>query len=181
MKFLAWVLTLILSSNVYAEGSLHAHEHGSIVLETSVEGKVATFSVDGPAESFLGFEYAPKSNKEKKVFNDVKNLWTNKFFELVSFDKTFGCTLSEGKFEQLLEEEHKEEKDHKDHKKDKEEGIHSDIEASIKVTCSKDLKGAKVVVQLKKHFKHIKKLKMELVGNEIKSFDVKSNAFEVTL
>lgn len=179
MKFLVLSLTLVLSSKVFAEGALHAHEHGSIVLETAVEGKVVTFSVDGPAESFLGFEYEAKSAKEKKVFADTKNLWTKKFFELVSFDKSLGCKLSEGTFEQEVEkEEHKDE-----HKKDdkKEEGIHSDIEASIKVTCAKDLKGAKILVNLKKHFKNIKKLKMDLVGNETKSIDINSDSFEVTL
>lgn len=161
------------SANVLAEGALHAHEHGTIVLEVGVEGKMATFSVDGPAESFLGFEYVAKTTKEKKVFNEAKKLWSKNFFELVSFDKALECKLSGDKFEQKVEKE-----DHKDHK---EEGVHSDIEASIMVSCSKDLKGAKLLVNLKKHFKNIKKLKMELVGNETKSIDIKSDSFEVNL
>lgn len=163
MKLLLLSIALMMSSNVFAEAALHAHEHGSIILETAVEGNSATFSVDGPAESFLGFENKAKTAKEKKEFADVKNLWTNKFFDLVSFDKNLACKLSEGKFEQEIE------------------GNHSDIQASIKVICSKDLKGAKIVINLKKHFKHIKKLKMDLVGNETKSIDINSPSFEVTL
>lgn len=154
------------SANVLAERALHAHEHGAIVLEVGIEGKMATFSVDGPAESFLGFEYVAKTTKEKKVFNEAKKLWSKNFFELVSFDKALECKLSGDKFEQKVE---------------KKEGVHSDVEASMTVSCSKDLKGAKLLVNLKKHFKNIKKLKMELVGNETKSIDIKSDSFEVNL
>lgn len=166
-----------MSANVFAESSLHSHEHGSIVLEAAVEGKVATFSVDGPAESFLGFEHEAKTAKEKKIFLDTKTLWTNKFFDLVTFDKALGCKLSEQNFSHEIE---KEENGHKE-KHSKKEGIHSEIEASIKVSCEKDLKGAKISVNLRKFFKNIKKLKMELVGNETKSLEVKTNSFEVVL
>lgn len=173
MKLLVIFFSLILCVKTFAEGALHAHEHGSLILEAAVEGKSATFSIDGPAETFLGFEYAPKINKEKKILEDAKALWVSKFFDLVAFDKALGCKLSEGKFLQVIE---KEAKAHK-----KEEGVHSDIEASIKVTCAKDLKAAKITVNLKKHFKNIKKLKMDLIGNETKSIDINSNSFEVTL
>lgn len=182
MKFLVLATLAMFSFNVFAEGSLHAHEHGSIDFEVAVEGKVVSFSVEGPAESFLDFENVPKSAKEKKVFNDAKTLWTKKFFELVSFEKSAGCKITESVFEQKIDKKETAEKQTKiNDQKKKEEGIHSDIEASAKITCSKDLKGVKISVNLKKYFKNIKKLKMELVGNETKIIDINSDSFETNL
>lgn len=170
MKSLLFSLLMLFSSNVFAGKSLHAHEHGSISLEATVEGKEATFSIDGPAEAFIGFEYLPKSAKEKKVFEDAKNLWTKNFFELVSFEKAAECKIAESTFEQILEE-----------KEAKGKAVHSEIEASAKVTCVQDLKGEKVTINLKKHFKNIKKLKLELIGNETKSIAIKTESFQTTL
>jgi hypothetical protein len=165
MKYFIFFVLLISSFNLFAETSLHAHEHGSISLEVGVEGKVAMFSIDGPSESFLGFESSPKTTKEKKVFSDAKSLWETKFFELVTFEKSLDCKLSEAKFEQVLEKG----------------SSHSDVEAGIKVTCNQSLKGAKILVNLKKYFKNIKKLKLELVGNETKSILVNSDSYTLNL
>lgn len=163
MKSLFFSLMLLFCSKVFSETALHAHEHGVIVLETGVEGKVVTFSVDGPAETFIGFEYLPKTVKEKKVFNDAKNLWEKNFFQLIKFEKAAGCIMAESSFDQKVE------------------GVHSDIEASAKITCARDLKGEKISVNLRKYFKNIKKLKMEIIGNETKSVPINTDTFQTNL
>jgi hypothetical protein len=39
--------------------SLNAHEHGAIKLNIVIDGKDIEFEIDGPSESFLGFEHSP--------------------------------------------------------------------------------------------------------------------------
>lgn len=118
MKRFLLALVLVVYGKAYAEGALHAHEHGSIDFEVAVEGKNAEFEISGPAESFIGFEHVAKTAKEKKVLEDAKNLWNNKFFEVVTFDPTYKCQSSNASFEHKIEK-----------------GDHSEIAASIKVSC----------------------------------------------
>lgn len=186
MKKISFILCLLLlSSASFSEHhkdhhkGLGAHEHGSIELDVAVEGKVIEIEIDGPAESFLGFEYAPKTDKEKKVLKDAEDLWTKDLLtKLFVLDQKLGCTSSEVKFEQEMDEHHNDHHDdHKDHKKDakKETGVHSDIEAKAKITCAQDLKGQTLVVNVKKHFPKIKKLSIDLVATETKKIDAKSS------
>lgn len=166
MNLKKWVLALglIISSRVFAEGALHAHEHGSIDFEVAVEGKTAEFAMKGPAESFIGFEHAAKTAKEKKVLADTASMWNTKFFELISFDKNLNCTTSMAKFEHIMDK-----------------GNHSEIEAGIKVTCEKDLKATKISVNLRSYFKKIKNLKMEIVGSETRAIKITKPKMDVTL
>jgi len=124
---------------------LGAHEHGAIKLEIAVEGKSIEVDLDGPAESFIGFEYAPKTDKEKKAFKDAEALWTKDLLtKLFVLDKKLGCTSSEVSFKQEMDEDH-----NKGAKK--ESGTHSDIEAEAKIVCAPDLKGQKLTVAEKKN------------------------------
>ncbi|AUN98698.1 DUF2796 domain-containing protein [Bacteriovorax stolpii] len=171
MTKLTLVLALILSSQAFAGEhqhgkSLGAHEHGSIKLEMAVEGKQIEIDIDGPAESFIGFEYAPKTAKEKKAFKDAQDLWKKDLLtKIIMLDAKLGCSLGEVKFEQEMDDDHHE-------KGKKESGTHSDIEAEAKINCAQDPKGSMVSVALKKHFPHIKKLQIDLVGSETKTINV---------
>lgn len=180
MKNTSLVITLLfLSSAAFAEHhgkSLGAHEHGSIKLGMAVEGKTIDLDLDGPAESFIGFEYLPASAKEKKILADAESLWTKQLLsKLVVLDAALGCTLSDATFKQIIDEEETKEAQAKLKKgAKKESGIHSDIEAKAKITCLKDLNGHTATVSLKKAYHSIKKLSIDLVGSETKSIDAKS-------
>lgn len=171
MRTLPVFVALFLSSQAYAQHDHHkglgAHEHGAIKLEVAVEAKEIELEIDGPAESFIGFEYAPKTAKEKKAFTDAQELWKkNLLTKLFILDSKLGCSVSEASFEQEMES-HDEKPANK-----KEAGVHSDIEAKAKIVCAKDPKGSEVSVALKKHFSHIKKLQVDLVGSETKTINI---------
>ena len=174
MKTTLLVITLLTSFQIIAaEKSLGAHEHGNIKIGMAVEKNVADIDLDGPTESFISFEYLPKTIKEKKIFNDVKNLWEKRILDLVTFDKKLNCKISESSFKQVIDEKEtaEEQAKIKDPKK-KEAGVHSDIEAKAKITCNADLAGTEVQVSLKKQFKNIKKLTVEVISGETKSVDI---------
>lgn len=172
MSFL--VSMLLLSLTVQASDHHHhhhekgpgSHEHGAIKLEIAVEGKTIEIDIDGPAESFIGFEYVPKTEKEKKVFSAAQSLWTQDLLtKLFILDQNLGCSATEVSFKQEVEEK----------KSKKETGVHSDIEAKAKITCSLDLKGLPMIVAVKKYFPKIKKLTIDLIGSETKSINAKAS------
>lgn len=148
--------------------SLGTHEHGAIELEVAVTGMTIEIGLDGPAESFLGFEYAPKTDKEKKTFSDAKSLWSSSLLtKLFVLDNQLGCTASEVSFKHNIE------------KKDqaltkKESGVHSNIQANAKIICTQDLAGKSALVSIKKHYPHIKKLSIDVIGSNTKSYKAKS-------
>ena len=174
MKTSIILYTLLISGLALAhEHSLGAHEHGSIKLGMAVEKNSVDIDLDGPTESFISFEYLPKTENEKKMFNDVKILWEKHFLELVTFDKKLNCKISEASFKQIIDEKETAEAQAKikDTKK-KEEGVHSDIEAKAKISCSREIAGTNVQVSLKKQFKNIKKLTVEVISTETKSVEI---------
>lgn len=145
--------------------SLGAHEHGMVKLEVAVEGKIIELDLDGPAESFIGFEYTPKTKKEKKLFSDAHSLWTKGLLtKLFIIDKKLECSVSDASFKQVI--------DGDDAKK--ESGIHSEIEAKAKITCAQNVEGKSILVNVKKDFPHIKKLSIDLIGSETKSVEAKT-------
>ena len=172
MKTTILTLAFLIAGQGFAnEHSLAAHEHGAIKMSMAVEKNRAEIDIDGPAESFLGFEYAPKTAKEKKVLRDLEAKRTKNLETFIAFDKKLNCKVSEASFKQVVEEKEHHESEKKN-MKDKEQGLHSDIEAKAKITCSSDLVGSEVTISLKKIFKNIKKLSVEMIATETKSVEI---------
>lgn len=174
MKTTIIAFALLTSSQIFAhEHALGAHEHGTIKLGMAVEKNIVDIDLDGPTESFISFEYLPKTAKEKKIFNEVKDLWEKKVLSLISFDKKLDCKITESSFKQVIDEKEtaEEQAKIKDPKK-KEEGVHSDVEAKAKITCNGDLAGTDAQVSLRKQFKNIKKLTVEVISGETKSVEI---------
>lgn len=136
-----------------------AHVHGEIKIEMAVEGKKLEISIDGPAESFVGFEYSPKTAEEKKAWTRAENLWKKELLsKLFILDKSLGCVVTNASFKQEVEST-----------------SHSDIEAEAEITCSKDLSNQDMIVAVKKHYSKIHKLSVVLVSQEAKTIAIKSN------
>ena len=66
MKHFFILGTLLLSAPLaYGKKALKSHVHGHVKLSVVVDNKQAFIELEGPAESFLGFEHRPKTAKEK--------------------------------------------------------------------------------------------------------------------
>jgi hypothetical protein len=185
MKSALMAITLFLTFNSQAfsrERALGAHEHGAIKLGVAVENNSLDIDLNGPTESFINFEYLPKTDTEKKMFNDVKNLWEKNLFSIITPDKGLRCKIIESSFKQIIDEkETKEEQAKIKDPKKKEEGVHSDVEAKARVICAKDLAGRSLVISLKKVFKNIKKLNVEIISAQSKSVEIISPVQTVSL
>ena len=172
MKTTIIVFTLLISAQLFAEEhSLHAHEHGAIKVGMAVEKNTVEIDIDGPAQSFLGFEYIPKTNKEKKLLSDLEGQWTKHLDSLIAFDKKLNCKVTEASFKQVIDEKETKEASLK-LGSNKEAGVHSDIEAKAKISCIGEVSGSAVTISLRKSFKNIKKLLVEVISNETKSVEI---------
>lgn len=167
MKSLFLAASLFTSFNTMAEQSLHAHEHGAIKVGMAIEKNTIEIEIDGPAESFLGFEYLPKTAKEKKLLSDNQDRWNKQLETLIRFDNSLKCLVTESSFKQVVDEV-----ETKEAKKTKEGGIHSDIEAKAKLRCIRNVSGSEVIISLKKIFSHIKKLNVEILSGETKTVEI---------
>ena len=157
------------SHHGHAKG-LGAHEHGAIKLEIAVTDKMIEIDLDGPSESFIGFEYTPTSEKEKKIFKDAESLWTKELLtKLFVLDKSLGCTSSAVSFKQEINK-------NTSNDKKKNSGIHSEIEAKATITCNQNLSGKSIFVSVKMYYPGIKKLSIDIIGN--KTMSIKAKATE---
>ncbi len=173
MKNLILCLTLISSTNLLAQkkehahghSSLAAHEHGTVKMAMAIEGKTIALDMDGPSETFLGFEHKAVSKADLLALKNAKELWNAELLgKLVMFDRGLDCKVNKATFEQVNHA-----------------GEHSEIEARAEITCAKDPKGSDLKIGLKDKFGKIKNLKLEIIGNQNKTLDIKKAIENVRL
>jgi hypothetical protein len=174
MKISAIIISLFLSSSLMAEHDGHkhhnlsAHEHGVVKLAFALEGKTIDIEVDGPSESFLGFEHKPTSTDDKLAYNRASELWNKEILtKVIMFPSNLNCQIETSKFIQNFSDPAE--------TKNKKSGEHSEIEATAKLTCNGgSFKGADVKIGLKDKFPNIKKLKLDIIdADKTKSLDIK--------
>lgn len=172
MSKLTLLSLVLLSHPTFAKKNLHSHEHGHVELSIAYEKNNAEIELETPADSFFGFEHAPKNDKEKAIVEKAKKTWENLLSEIIIFPKDLNCQASEIEFKHSVESKTSH---------DKHDGDHSEVEASAKITCAKDLAGANVDVFFIGKFPKAKKLKLEVVGNKSQSITLKKVKESITL
>ena len=123
-SILAVVIGMTVSTNVLANEEFRSHDahvHGQVEVNIAQDGQELLVEVTAPGADVVGFEHAPESAEQKKVFEQaIAQL--NKPDELFSFNNA-SCTLKFKSVTNTLEGEHDEheghdhaEHDHDDHK-----------------------------------------------------------------
>ncbi|MDP1650635.1 MAG: DUF2796 domain-containing protein [Rubrivivax sp.] len=64
------LMALMLTSPAHAAGG-RAHEHGVVRVDVAVQGDSFTVNLDAPLDSLLGFERAPRNDKERQAVDEV--------------------------------------------------------------------------------------------------------------
>ncbi|MGF1826526.1 DUF2796 domain-containing protein [Vibrio splendidus] len=118
---LAVVIGMTVSTNVLANEEFRSHEahvHGKVEVNIAQDGQELLVEVTAPGADVVGFEHAPETAEQKKVFEQaIAQL--NKPEELFGFNNA-SCTLKFKSVTNTLED------DHDDH--DHAEGEHDDHE-----------------------------------------------------
>nr|WP_102538758.1 DUF2796 domain-containing protein [Vibrio lentus]PMI36676.1 hypothetical protein BCU45_10005 [Vibrio lentus] len=121
---LAVVIGMTVSTNVLANEEFRSHEahvHGKVEVNIAQDGQELLVEVTAPGADVVGFEHAPETAEQKKVFEHaIAQL--NKPEELFGFNNA-GCTLKFKSVTNTLEGDHDDheghdhaEHDHDDHK-----------------------------------------------------------------
>ncbi|PML30220.1 zinc uptake protein ZrgA [Vibrio lentus] len=121
---LAVVIGMTVSANVLANEEFRSHEahvHGKVEVNIAQDGQELLVEVTAPGADVVGFEHAPETAEQKKVFEQaIAQL--NKPEELFGFNNA-GCTLKFKSVTNTLEGDHDDheghdhaEHDHDDHK-----------------------------------------------------------------
>jgi hypothetical protein len=48
----------------------HAHEHGAVKLDVAIDGAALTIGLEAPLDSLIGFERAPRNDKERRAADE---------------------------------------------------------------------------------------------------------------
>ncbi|PMO69847.1 zinc uptake protein ZrgA [Vibrio splendidus] len=121
---LAVVIGMTVSTNVLANEEFRSHEahvHGKVEVNIAQDGQELLVEVTAPGADVVGFEHAPETAEQKKVFEQaIAQL--NKPEELFGFTNA-SCTLKFKSVTNTLEDDHDDheghdhaEHDHDDHK-----------------------------------------------------------------
>ncbi|CAH6816545.1 Urease accessory protein UreE [Vibrio chagasii] len=124
-SILAVVIGMTVSTNVLANEEFRshgAHVHGQVEVNIAQDGQELLVEVTAPGADVVGFEHAPETAEQKKVFEQaIAQL--NKPDELFSFNNA-NCTLKFKSVSNTLESDHDEHEghDHAKHDHDDHEG-----------------------------------------------------------
>ena len=124
-SILAVVIGMTVSTNVLANEEFRshsAHVHGQVEVNIAQDGQELLVEVTAPGAEVVGFEHAPETAEQKKVFEQaIAQL--NKPDELFSFNNA-NCTLKFKSVSNTLEGDHDEHEghDHAEHGHDDHEG-----------------------------------------------------------
>ncbi|MCG9546553.1 DUF2796 domain-containing protein [Vibrio sp. Isolate33] len=124
-SILAVVIGMTVSTNVLANEEFRshgAHVHGQVEVNIAQDGQELLVEVTAPGADVVGFEHAPETDEQKKVFERaIAQL--NKPDELFSFNNA-SCTLKFKSVTNTLEGDHDDHEghDHAEHGHDDHEG-----------------------------------------------------------
>ncbi|MEZ9600174.1 DUF2796 domain-containing protein, partial [Vibrio sp. 10N.286.46.A8] len=121
---LAVVIGMTVSTNVLANEEFRSHEahvHGKVEVNIAQDGQELLVEVTAPGADVVGFEHAPETAEQKKVFEQaIAQL--NKPDELFGF-KNASCTLKFKSVTNTLEGDHDDHEGH-DHAEHAEHAEH---------------------------------------------------------
>lgn len=169
---LAVVIGMTVSTNVLANEEFRSHEahvHGKVEVNIAQDGQELLVEVTAPGADVVGFEHAPETAEQKKVFEQaIAQL--NKPEELFSFNNA-SCTLKFKSVTNTLEDDHDDheghdhaEHDHDDHEgHDHSEGGHGEFTVEYHYQCSDIAKLDTVNTQWFSKFSNTKSMTVNLL------------------
>ncbi len=177
-KFIIIISTLV-ATQVLAKAKSHrehgSHQHGAGSLGIAFEENKGRLEFKIPSESVIGFEYTPKTDKDKKIKEAQLAKLETGVTEMVAFDASLKCQISKDKIE-VVRDEKESKSAHSEHSE------HSDLEATFNVICDKSPIGSKVTFNVQKIFPKIRDLDVQLiVGNIQKSIEARKNGVSIEL
>lgn len=143
----------------------HAHVHGVAKLEVAVEGAHIDLHLESPLEALLGFERAPRTDKERAAVARM-NQALKQADKLFSPTAMAGCKLVSVQVEApVLEAGHKEHGEKGKHDEHEHEA-HADLDADFRFTCAQPGKLTGLEVRLADTFPGMRRVDAQVVSGK---------------
>ena len=145
-----------------------SHEHGAAKLMIAMEGEKLQVEFEVPSESLIGFEHLPKSQSNRKNFNEaIKNLSDpSKLFSTPFKAECLlvGMNVSQSLFSR--EEEHGDEAEEEhDHDESEKSEIHSEFKSNYCWNCQHLDEIDSIGTQLMSFFPRIEEIRVNWISN----------------
>jgi len=165
MKHAPLIALLAFSTVAFAahDHDHHAHVHGVAKLEVAVEGAHVDLHLESPLEALLGFERAPRTDKERAAVARMHQA-------LKQADKLFaptaaaGCKLVSVQVEAPVLEAGRKEPGHTGKHDEHEE--HGDLDADFRFTCAQPGKLTGMEVRLADTFPRMHRIDAQVVSGK---------------
>ena len=120
-----------------------AHVHGNAEMQVVVEGKALEIALQSPMDSLVGFEHAPRNDKQRKAIQAVEERLQSPAALFVPTAEA-KCTADPAEVVLPFKSASGQEKHDKHGKHDKD--VHSELEATVRFQCENPsaLKGMEV-------------------------------------
>lgn len=131
--FIIGLISFFSNSSVYAQEKKktkknhrhhEAHMHGAGKMSIAFDGTKGRIELVLAAESILGFEYRPKTDRDIIILSNATRTFQMEFGSMVQFDPTLGCLIKPDQVEQKMNDQ---------------KSSHSDFKASYNIECKKSL------------------------------------------
>jgi len=154
-----------------------SHEHGAAKLMMAMEGKKLQIEFEVPSESLIGFEHFPKSQSNRKNFNEaIKNLSDpSKLFSMPNNAECLlvGMNVSQSLFSNEEDHGHDDEDGHFESKKEEEHGhdesekseIHSEFKSNYYWNCQHLDEIDSIGTELMSFFPRIEEIRVNWISN----------------
>jgi hypothetical protein len=148
----AFAFTLALPASAHAQ---HAHVHGVAKLEVAVEGSGLSVHLESPLQGLLGFEHAPRNDKERAVVAEMRKK-LNEGGKLFAPTTAAQCKLKSV----MIEAPTLDAKPASGHE------AHGDLDADFQFTCAQPAKLTGVEVRLTDAFPNLRRIDAEVVSGK---------------
>ena len=137
------------SEHATEKRQLDSHEHGVSILKIAVEGQNVQMELESPANDIIGFEHAPKNNKQKvAIENALSELQDAAGIFFPSSEAN--CKIDENSAEFEIEEGHSE--------------THSGFHVIWKMTCSDPKRLTNLETTFFELFPKAKEIEVEIIS-----------------
>ena len=145
-----------------------SHEHGAAKLMMVMEGKKLQVEFEVPSESLIGFEHFPKSQGNRKNFNEAIKILSDpsKLFSIPIKAECLlvGMNVSQSLFSNEEEHGHEDEEEHGHDESEKSE-IHSEFKSNYYWNCQHLDEIDSIGTQLMSFFFGIEEIRVNWISN----------------
>jgi hypothetical protein len=158
LRTLTYVIVLIHGAT-YAQGT--RHEHGASTLQVSIEKNILLMKWESPLDDLIGFEYAPKTEREKAAARKLKAILNDPAL-LFKPNADAGCRVVKVAIDAPTLEKTKDAGPK--HHTSTDHAMHTDLEYAVTYNCSNPRALATLDIAAFKTWPAIRDIDVSLVG-----------------